>query len=35
MRFVSISAHNRAQVTDFLIRHWFSTDMVVRGPSWT
>lgn len=27
----AICPHNRQQVNDFIISHWFSTDMVVRG----
>lgn len=26
-----ISSENRQQVNDFIVSHWFSTDMVVRG----
>lgn len=27
----AISFENRAQVNDFIVSHWYSTDMVVRG----
>lgn len=31
MEIISISDKNREQINDFLISHWYSTDMVVRG----
>lgn len=31
MEIISISDKNREQINSFLISHWYSTDMVVRG----
>lgn len=31
MEIKTISIENRAQINEFIIAHWFSTDMVIRG----